>query len=580
MARAPVTGPTLWAALVHPTDPLAGRTLPPLEQCRVLVDGNATLDGDPIAGGEMRLRPFVPHPSQYAAPKPEDALSVHRAAALFVSSSAWHATVLAASANARHREPFTALEHADQRLSEEPAPTRRQAAARRLLGRRQGGKEADGDVELVTSDEPLDAAVFGEDVASSPKLRAAPEVFGLDGEAARQRVREQHGLGEGQEDWEARDPTTGGFVDPTRTPGLFDRVPSAYETRSAEDVAAQHVFLQTGEAARALDTMLVGVRDANEAQALPELKASGLPQDRPTRAAVRAARGTRERDIALVLLEANEKVTTLMQVGVKSREVFAMIVDSIMNHLPEILCNVITGIAAAPVINQVGKMLSCVLPPILVPSTGAEPCIAPGPDLPSGKPMPVAKVEAPPCVCDGPSTPLYDFIQLSEAGFLPRQGDTACPCSNSDTATAGGNHALLESGGRARSTGHETGGGKQMSTAAILHTMQAKATDKGGPIGHTLPKVKKDVNDGVMEVRPSLSLPLLARVDPCVCLCVCACGTSPHPRVLPSQAALPAVLHNAASVLSDTLPQRVRTQAHRATSRALMHSLTSACSTQ
>lgn len=508
MARAPVAGPTLWAALVHPTDPLAGHRLPPLELCRVSVDGDVTMDGDPIAGA-MHLRPFVPLPGQYAAPKPEDALAVHRAAALFVSSSAWHATVLAASANAKHREPFTALEHADQRLGEDPAP-RRQAASRRLLGRSQGPRpdspssapDAAGDVELVTSDEPLDAAVFGEDVASSAKLRAAPEVFGLDGETARQRVRSQHGLSEEQEDWEARDPATGGFVDPSRTPGLFDRVPSAYDTRTAEDVTAQHVFLQTGEAARALDTMLVGVRDANEAQALPELKASGLPQDRPTRAAVRAARGARERDISLVLLEANEKVTTLMQVGVKSREVFAMIVDSIMNHLPEILCNVITGIAAEPVINAVGKMLSCVLPPLLVPSTGAEPCIAPGPDLPNGVPMPSAKTKAPPCVCDGPSTPLYDFIQLSEAGFLPRQGDAGCNCTNSATATATtNNHALLETRDQARASDRDAGGGRQMGTAAIMHTMKAKASDKGGPISHTLPKLKKDVNDGVMEVR-------------------------------------------------------------------------------
>mmetsp|Transcript_24649 Transcript_24649/g.79338 ORF Transcript_24649/g.79338 Transcript_24649/m.79338 type:complete len:850 (+) Transcript_24649:63-2612(+) len=580
LAQEPQTQPSVLAALVHPTDPTRGQALPPLSTCSLrFAEGISFVDGTPLPQ-EAPLRAFVPTQDEYLRVDAPRASSLHAAAAGFVSSEAWHATLLAAGSQARPWEPFHAVRREEDVIDDQGTTLReairasaelkrRQhavaqqkevedvpdmsssalptvagvgegedgqvqvdmlpdaaamaprlgrasaAAARRLLMRVEPSEEqalladsppafveeqvqsqreqrrasrasseasaGEEETRFVVSSEPLDAAVFADADDSSSVLRTAPELLGEDPAEVASRERGEGGHGD------------------QLSRGLFDVIPRASEVRSAEDVVQEHVFLQTGPIAKQLDAFFITYRDASHAASLSELKYSGDPQERPAHVAVKAARAVRGRELSLSFLEASSKVSALLQVGVKSRETFAMIVDQIINHAPEMITAIIASTAAGPVVNMVGKALSCVLPPLLVPSSGSVPCLAPGGD---GQPMPSVVLPAPPCSCNKGGLSLPVFAELSKSG-LHQQSGAECACSDSGEAP----HALLQTEDQARALADSNEQVREMMKSLLDAQAEAKARDsKGGPVDNALPKIKEEVNNAIM----SMSLPAVA----------------------------------------------------------------------
>lgn len=188
----------------------------------------------------------------------------------------------------------------------------------------------------------------------------------------------------------------------------------------------------------------------------------------------------------------------------------------------EIISNLVTAIMAEPVITSIGRALSCELPMLLVPSKAPQPCIAPGadgramkvqckgggnedaagakgpgkggsegPDGPGGAPGGAGPGGPGGPGGAGAGSPVADEGGDGECS----QPDLAERLSFLQTAAAasGGTHSVLD-----------------VQAATLLHELlhaqvQGRARAKkqgagaGGPTDHALPKITKNVNDGVIE---------------------------------------------------------------------------------
>ena len=74
------------------------------------------------------------------------------------------------------------------------------------------------------------------------------------------------------------------------------------------------------------------------------------------------------RAVAIMLIEANARVTNLLNIGVQAKEVFAMVVDKIMQMLPEILIILISLLLKEPLTWLLSMVLSASMPFSLVPT--------------------------------------------------------------------------------------------------------------------------------------------------------------------------------------------------------------------
>ena len=135
------------------------------------------------------------------------------------------------------------------------------------------------------------------------------------------------------------------------------------------------------------------------------------------------------RKVLLGLIETHAQVENALLQGVRSKEVFGMIIDTIMNMMPEIIVQIIIAVLA-PLLGQlIGMILSCILPPLLVPSEGEVPCVVADK---KGKKMKVANEPfTKPCRCDKGNGKFF-FLELDEYNALNRVDAMACTCSNEE----------------------------------------------------------------------------------------------------------------------------------------------------
>ena len=343
------------------------------------------------------------------------------------------------------------------------------------------------------------------------------------------------------------------------------------------------------------------VADAVRALALPELSRhaeeqpntallsleSGVPAPRPHPSAVAAAVQSRGRALTLSLLETSHKLSSLLALGVQSREVFAMIVDQIMNPLPEMLTGLIMGIMAKPLMLLLGKLLACILPPILLPNDANMPCLVPGDD---GFPMPAAAPPpAKPCVCPakfhqpGEATP----ASLLERGGAQRGGAPGL---------SGGGKAQLSALLRAR-------GAAETMEIAIAHnvSLQARSADGSCPCTEVEHKAKYSslvqVHARVhAEEQGTLYAAGIGKQDDPLTVITKelkkgAAGTALEVRArgggcgergwltweCAAQLSGPTVVAQASTTLLKTLAERVNYQALRGVTRGVLQAGTSAC---
>jgi len=103
------------------------------------------------------------------------------------------------------------------------------------------------------------------------------------------------------------------------------------------------------------------------------------------------------RKLQLSLVEVHSRAEALLRAGVHSKEIFAIIVDLIMNMAPTIICSMIVSVLAPPLIQIVGEILGsprcgsvlacslshdavtvfvsgCILTPILLPGSKPQKC--------------------------------------------------------------------------------------------------------------------------------------------------------------------------------------------------------------
>ena len=70
-----------------------------------------------------------------------------------------------------------------------------------------------------------------------------------------------------------------------------------------------------------------------------------------------------------MLVEVHSKTAALVAAGVTSKEIFACVVDMLMDAAPEIILQIIVSAVRDPIVNVVGMIMGLIVPPILVPPT-------------------------------------------------------------------------------------------------------------------------------------------------------------------------------------------------------------------
>jgi hypothetical protein len=150
--------------------------------------------------------------------------------------------------------------------------------------------------------------------------------------------------------------------------------------------------------------------------------------------------------LAALLLEADARGKELLAAGVHSREIFACVVDQIMNAAPEIILQIIINVVRDPIVELLSTTLAQMLPDVLVPSSGRV-AISASLEGKRSKPPPAA----PPCVCAAADTSAYDplagIVKLVSgkpraAAFVEAGGAPRAPCSS--PACAAGERLLAE----------------------------------------------------------------------------------------------------------------------------------------
>jgi hypothetical protein len=148
-----------------------------------------------------------------------------------------------------------------------------------------------------------------------------------------------------------------------------------------------------------------------------------------------------------MLLETESTVRGLLQAGVTAREVFACVVDQIMNSAPEIMVQMIINIVRQPFADLLAMVIPMILPPLMVP-VPAPKIIFPGPDAGSNPKKVPLKCECvvPPSPASASAMkmpPMPDFASmmpfpmlLQERGVDPEELWRGV--SNQETSPAGG----------------------------------------------------------------------------------------------------------------------------------------------
>jgi DNA-binding phage protein len=154
----------------------------------------------------------------------------------------------------------------------------------------------------------------------------------------------------------------------------------------------------------------------------PGVGISGVTVTRLTQSQVVERSG---RQLVSLLLETQSTAVALLEAGVGTQEIFACVVDNIMNMAPEIILQLIINAVRDPIIQLLGVLLAQITPDLLVPNLGQVPInVNPKGTLAKKSPAP------PPCVCKGDDGSAYDpsegvtggasFLQMGEGVLLWR----------------------------------------------------------------------------------------------------------------------------------------------------------------
>jgi hypothetical protein len=172
----------------------------------------------------------------------------------------------------------------------------------------------------------------------------------------------------------------------------------------------------------------------------PGVGISGVTVTRLTQSQVVERSG---RQLVSLLLETQSTAVALLEAGVGTQEIFACVVDNIMNMAPEIILQLIINAVRDPIIQLLGVLLAQITPDLLVPNLGQVPInVNPKGTLAKKSPAP------PPCVCKGDDGSAYDpsegvtggasFLQLGEGVLLwrPTQAQVAAEGLHSGSGDA------------------------------------------------------------------------------------------------------------------------------------------------
>jgi hypothetical protein len=106
-----------------------------------------------------------------------------------------------------------------------------------------------------------------------------------------------------------------------------------------------------------------------------------------------------------MLMEVHTATSSLLAAGIQSREIFACVVDQIMNMAPEMILQLIINSVRTAIVNLLASLMSASLPSILIPNMGQVP-ITMTPIGQQSLPGPVG----PPCVCKAGDGSMYDPV--------------------------------------------------------------------------------------------------------------------------------------------------------------------------
>eukprot|EP00948_MAST-09A_sp_MAST-9A-sp1_P002087 g2087.t1 len=223
------------------------------------------------------------------------------------------------------------------------------------------------------------------------------------------------------------------------------------------------------------------------------------------------------RKLTIALLETTVKTSALLEARVQTKEIFALVVDNILNALPPIMLEVVIR-SLEPVLKKImGKFLQAVLPSFLIPGANT----VPGGTIVSGmNPMPPI-LEAPrkPCRCqlknqknnndqtsndpnsndqnsndqnsNSPSSSLSHFVENNA-----KTKKNNCPCENAQIPAA-----LLEIHSESRSRGMSRTSSEFPSGPGgpgLRNEGEMDQSENEDPVGDALVNTGDIVRDGIL----------------------------------------------------------------------------------
>ena len=208
----------------------------------------------------------------------------------------------------------------------------------------------------------------------------------------------------------------------------------------------------------------------------------------------KALDATNQRQLYLAMMEVSDKTMQMSKQGMQTKEVYSMVIDKIMNRLPEIMLQVLISILRKPFIHYAAQFMEANAPGMVAPNSQDTPEVPVVANIPGTSSMPPpAKAK---CEKKGKPPPGETFAPGANPHALMFLDD----CDDESKNKKGSYVSLVES--------------KSSSNVNHYHNHRMhQGGEQGGPVARVMPLLRQTVMHGMAHhVIPQLQDEITVRV--------------------------------------------------------------------
>ena len=208
----------------------------------------------------------------------------------------------------------------------------------------------------------------------------------------------------------------------------------------------------------------------------------------------KAVDASNQRQLYLAMMEVSDKTLQMSKQGMQTKEVYSMVIDKIMNRLPEIMLQVLISILRKPFIHYAGHFMEANAPGMVAPNSQDTPEVPVVANIPGTSSMPPpAKAK---CEKKGKPPPGETFAPGANPHALMFLDD----CDDENKNKKGAYPSLVES--------------KSSSNVNHYHNHRMhQGGEQGGPVARVMPLLRQTVMHGMAHhVVPYLQDEIIVRV--------------------------------------------------------------------